>query len=173
MPRRYWLMKSEPTTFSFADLLAAPGRTTFWDGVRNFQARNYLRDDVKVGDGVLFYHSSTAEPAIVGRAKVVKDGYPDPSQWDPKSDHYDATANRDEPRWYMVDIQADGAIDPPLTLTALKASKGLDGMVLLQKGSRLSVQPVTDKEWALVEKLGGAAADRGSKPKKTGKVAKR
>jgi predicted RNA-binding protein with PUA-like domain len=152
---RYWLLKSEPETFSFDDLVRRKNRTTTWDGVRNYQARNLLRDEIKVGDGVLFYHSSVNPPAVVGTAVVVKGGYPDATQFDPKSDHYDPDAKRDEPRWFMIDIQADRALPKPVTLPELRAASGLRSMVLLKKGSRLSVQPVTADEWQRVLELGG------------------
>jgi predicted RNA-binding protein with PUA-like domain len=149
----YWLFKSEPSCYSFADLMAAPDRTTGWDGVRNFQARNFLRDDIKVGDGVLFYHSSADPPAIAGFAKVVRAGHPDPTAFDPKADHYDPKSDRASPVWYQVSIRAERAIDPPLELPVLKAIPALKGMELLRKGSRLSIQPVTAAEWASVVAL--------------------
>src|SRR5262249_48507695 len=115
----YWLFKSEPTAYSFADLLAEPDRTTGWDGVRNYQARNFLRDQVQVGDGVLFYHSSAEPPAIVGIAEVVRAGHPDPTAFDPKAEHYDPRSDRANPTWYQVAIRAVHAIDPPLDLPFL------------------------------------------------------
>src|SRR6516164_4640666 len=133
----YWLFKSEPSCYSFADLMAAPDRTTGWDGVRNFQARNFLRDEVKVGDGVLFYHSSADPPCIAGIAKVVRAGHPDPTAFDPASSHYDPKSDRAEPTWYQVSIQAVRAIDPPLDLPSLSRVPALSGMELLRKGSRL------------------------------------
>jgi predicted RNA-binding protein with PUA-like domain len=156
MPRmpRYWLMKSEPEAFSIDDLGRARDRTAFWDGVRNFQARNLLRDEIAVGDGVIFYHSSADPPAAVGTAKVVGAGRPDPTQFDPRSDHYDAASKRDEPRWYGVDIKLDRKFARPVTLPELRANRELAGMVLLRKGSRLSVQPVTADEWRVICKLG-------------------
>lgn len=149
MPK-YWLLKSEPDVFSFDDLKRAKKKTTSWEGVRNYQARNYLRDDMKKGDGVLFYHSSTDPQAIVGTARVVKEGYPDPQQFDPRSDYYDPGAKPEEPRWYMVDIKLDRPFSTPLTLKELKAMSELEGMMLLRKGSRLSVQPVSEREWGLI-----------------------
>ena len=153
--RRYWLVKSEPETFSFDDLLASPGRTTGWDGVRNFQARNFMRDEMKVGDLVFFYHSSTDPAAIVGIAEVVREGYPDPTAFDAKDSHYDPKSKRDAPTWMMVDLRAREALPKPLTLAELRGVKGLEKMVLLQKGSRLSVQPVTAKEWDIVCRKAG------------------
>jgi predicted RNA-binding protein with PUA-like domain len=143
----YWLFKSDPDAFSFADLLEARDRTTGWDGVRNFQARNYLRDEVKKGDGVLFYHSSADPPVIAGIAKVVKAGHPDPTAFDPKSDHYDPKSDPKSPTWYQVSIQAVRAIEPPLELPSLARDSALVGMELLRKGSRLSVQPVSREHW--------------------------
>jgi predicted RNA-binding protein with PUA-like domain len=149
----YWLFKSEPTAYSFADLLAQPDRTTGWDGVRNYQARNYLRDQVKVGDGVLFYHSSADPPCIAGIAEVIQAGHPDPTAFDPKDSHYDPKSDRADPTWYQVSIKAVKAIDPPLDLPALGDVAALAGMELLRKGSRLSVQPVTDGQWKTILSL--------------------
>lgn len=151
----YWLFKSEPDCFSFADLVAAPGRTTGWDGVRNFQARNFLRDHVRVGDGVLYYHSSVDPPAIAGLAEVVEAGHPDPTAFDPSADHHDPRSRPDAPTWYQVSIRAVRAIEPSLTLSTLRAVPALAGMELLRKGSRLSVQPVTAGEWSAVLELAG------------------
>jgi predicted RNA-binding protein with PUA-like domain len=151
---RYWLMKSEPSVFSFDDLLKAPKKTTSWEGVRNYQARNMLRDDIKKGDGVLFYHSSVQPQIIRGTAVVVREGYPDPTQFDSKSNYYDPESKADDPRWYTVDIKADRTMNEALTLEELRKIKGLEGMVLLKKGSRLSVQPVSDKEWQIILKRG-------------------
>jgi predicted RNA-binding protein with PUA-like domain len=159
----YWLFKSEPDCFSFADLEASPGRTTGWDGVRNFQARNFLRDQVRVGDGVLFYHSSADPPAIAGVAEVVQAGHPDPTAFDKDAQHYDPKSDPANPTWYQVSIRAVRAIDPPLGLPLLRTVPGLAGMELLRKGSRLSVQPVSAAEWDAVLKLAGAGAAK--KPK--------
>ena len=153
--RRYWLVKSEPDSFSFDDLLASPNRTTCWDGVRNFQARNSMRDDMKLGDLVFFYHSSTDPAAIVGIAEVVRESYPDHAAFDRKDSHYDPKSKPDSPTWMMVDLRAREALPKPITLAELREVKGLEKMVLLQKGSRLSVQPVTPKEWEIVCKLAG------------------
>jgi predicted RNA-binding protein with PUA-like domain len=161
----YWLFKSEPDCFSFADLLAAPGRTTGWDGVRNFQARNFLRDQVQVGDGVLFYHSSADPPAIAGIAEVVEAAHPDPTAFDPSADHYDPKSKPDAPTWFQVSIRAVRPVDPPLALPSLRAVPELAAMELLRKGSRLSIQPVTPDEWAAVMKLAGPApASKGARP---------
>jgi predicted RNA-binding protein with PUA-like domain len=153
--RRYWLLKSEPEVFSFEDLLAAKGRRTFWDGVRNYTARNTLRDDMKLGDGVLFYHSNTKPPGIAGVAKVVREGYPDPTQFDAKDPHYDPKARQDDPRWMMVDIEAVLPLERYVALDELRAAPGLRDMALVQRGQRLSVQPVSAGEWRAVLKMGG------------------
>jgi len=152
---RYWLMKSEPGCFALDDLQQLPGGVAAWDGVRNFQARNLLRDAIKVGDGVLFYHSSCAEPAIVGLAEVVRDGYPDHTAQDPANDHYDPRATPDNPIWYMVDIKFLLRLPQPLTRDLLRSHPVLAGMMVLQRGSRLSVQPVSAVEWRAVLALAG------------------
>jgi len=151
---RHWLMKSEPDVFSIDDLAKARNQTTGWDGVRNYQARNLLRDEIAVGDGVLFYHSSVDPPAVVGLARVVKAAYPDPTQFDSKSDYYDKDSKRDEPRWFSVDIAFDRKLPRPVTLPELRAEPALADMVLLRRGSRLSVQPVTPAEWKKILALG-------------------
>ena len=155
--RRYWLLKSEPTTYSFADLMAEPDRTAEWDGVRNYQARNTLRDDIKEGDGVLFYHSNAKPTAVIGTAVVVRDGYPDHTAWDPDSDNPDPRSTPDNPVWFMVDIQAVEAFEAPVPLAEIRKTPGLENMALV-KNSRLSVQPVTAEEWRIVTGLGGARA---------------
>lgn len=152
---RFWLFKSEPDVFSFDHLWAAPKRTTHWDGVRNYQARNLLRDDIKKGDGVLYYHSNAKPLSIAGIAKVVKEGYPDHTAFDPKDKHYDEGSDPDDPRWYMVDIQAVCRFDPMVERDALMKVPALKDMMLLQRGSRLSVQPVLPKEWKAVLKIAG------------------
>ena len=156
--RRYWLFKTEPTSFSFEDLWKAPRRTTSWDGVRNFQARNMLRDEVRPGDLVFVYHSSTDPAGIAGIAEVVRAGYPDPTAFDPKDHHYDPKSKKDAPTWFMVDLRARESFPKPVTLAELRAVKGLEKMVLLQKGSRLSVQPVTESEWQVICRLAGVSA---------------
>jgi predicted RNA-binding protein with PUA-like domain len=151
---RYWLVKSEPDSFSFADLVASPDRTTSWDGVRNYQARNFMRDDMKRGDLVLFYHSSTDPAAIVGIAEVAREAYPDHTALDPADPHFDPKSRADSPTWMMVDLRAVEPLRAPLALADLRGIKGLEKMALLQKGNRLSVQPVTAKEWEIVYRLG-------------------
>jgi len=146
---KYWLMKSEPDECSIDDVLAAPRRSTPWSGVRNYQARNFMRDQMKVGDGVLFYHSSCDEPGIAGIAEVACAAYPDVTQFDPNSDYYDAKANRDAPRWFNVDVRAlkKTRLVP---LAELRKHKPLSGMRLLRPGNRLSITPVTAAEWKYI-----------------------
>ena len=146
---RYWLLKSEPDTFSWADLLASPGRVTHWDGVRNFAARNFILDGMAKGDGLLFYHSMTDAQSIVGIAEVVREGYADHTAFERRHHGYDADSRADAPTWYMVDVQAVRSLRRPVTLAELKASKGLAQMALIRIG-RLSVTPVTAKEWATI-----------------------
>jgi len=147
-------MKSEPTAFSFDDLIRSKRATNHWDGVRNYQARNYMRE-MQVGEKVLFYHSNCDPPGVVGLAEVVREAYPDHIQFDPKNIHYDPKATREKPVWDMVDLRALKAFRSPITLEVLRKTKGLEKMVLLRRGSRLSVQPVTPKEWEIIVKLGG------------------
>lgn len=151
--KQYWLLKTEPSTFSFDDLWKAPKRTTFWDGVRNFQARNTLRDGMKKGDLVFIYHSSTDPTGIVGIAEVAREGYPDATAFDVRDSHYDPKSKREAPTWFGVDVRAVERIDPIITLEELRRTPGLEKMVLLQKGSRLSVQPVSASEWAVIRGL--------------------
>ncbi len=154
MARRYWLMKSDPDTFGLAHLAAARNRTTQWDGVRNFQARNYLRDEVAVGDGVLFYHSQSKPPAVVAIARIVRAGYPDPTQFEPAAPGHDPRSTGEKPRWYAVDVQLDRVLARPVSLPEIREAPGLEEMVLVHRG-RLSVQPVTAAEWRIVTRLGG------------------
>jgi predicted RNA-binding protein with PUA-like domain len=152
--RHYWLVKSEPDTFSFADLVACPNGTTGWDGVRNYQARNFMRDGMKRGDLVFFYHSSTDPAAIVGVAEVAREAYADPTALDASDPHFDPKSRADAPTWMMVDLRAVEPLARALSLADLRGVKGLETMALLQKGSRLSVQPVTAKEWEIVYRMG-------------------
>lgn len=152
--RRYWLVKSEPSVFSIDDLAASPKRTTSWDGVRNYQARNYLRA-MAVGDRVLFYHSNADPPAVVGIAEVVRTAYPDPTQFDEKDRHYDPKSDPAHPRWEMVDIAFVRKFARPVPLDRLRREPALKGMALLRKGSRLSVQPVSESEWDRILALAG------------------
>jgi predicted RNA-binding protein with PUA-like domain len=139
-------MKSEPSAFSLDDLMKAPAKTTCWNGVRNYQARNFMREMI-VGDQVLFYHSNADPPAAVGIAKVIKTAYADPTQFDKKDQHYDPESDPSSPRWDMVDIKYGRTFSRPLSLDRLRKETKLKGMVLLRKGSRLSVQPVSPLEW--------------------------
>ena len=156
--QRFWLLKSEPSCFSFADLQARPDGVEHWDGVRNFQARNFLRDEIKVGDGVLFYHSNIPEPAIVGVARVVRAGYPDFTARDPNNEHFDPRATDAAPLWYMVDVQAVAALPHPLTREMLMVHPFLANMAVLRRGNRLSVQEVTAEEWEIILVAGGFPA---------------
>ena len=150
----YWLMKSEPDTFGIDHLAKKPKQTAGWDGVRNFQARNYLRE-MQVGDLVFFYHSSTEIPGVVGIAKVVREAYPDSTAFDKKNDHYDADSDPDKPRWCQVDVQLVRKFDRVISLDELRshASGKLKDMVVLKRGNRLSITPVTKAEWTFVESL--------------------
>jgi predicted RNA-binding protein with PUA-like domain len=150
----YWLMKSEPAECSVDDALAAPKATVPWVGVRNYQARNFMRDAMRVDDGVLFYHSSCAEPGIVGIARVASTSYPDPTQFDPKSPYYDPASRPEEPRWQLVDVQVLRKTRY-LTLPELRASQELQELVVLKKGNRLSITPVEPKHWRAIVKLLG------------------
>jgi predicted RNA-binding protein with PUA-like domain len=156
---RHWLVKSEPDVYSFADLMADVKRTTFWNGVRNYQARNHLREMAK-GDPVLFYHSGCEEPHVAGEARVARAAYPDPTALDPKSDDYDPGASAEDPRWFMVDVQGVRALPAVVTLAELKANARLAAMKVVQKGQRLSVQPVTAEEYAEVLRMAKAKAGK-------------
>jgi predicted RNA-binding protein with PUA-like domain len=151
----YWLMKTEPDTFGIDDLEGAPRHTTSWEGVRNFQARNMLRDDFKRGDQAFFYHSSCPEPGIAGIVEVVRAGYPDASAWRRGSPYYDAKSPENKPLWYTVDIRLKRRVEPLLSLAALRehADDALDGMLLLRRGNRLSVTPVTAAHWKFILSL--------------------
>lgn len=150
--KRHWLVKSEPETFSFDDLWKSPGRTTHWHGVRNSTARNFMRDGMKKGDTVFFYHSMADPPQIVGICEVVREGYPDDSAFDPGSDYFDARSKRDAPTWYMVDVKATKRLKSPVTLHAIKQIPALSEMALVRL-SRLSVSPVTQAEWDTIVEM--------------------
>jgi predicted RNA-binding protein with PUA-like domain len=158
---RHWLMKTEPSVFGIDDL-ERRGRE-HWDGVRNYQARNYMRDEMKLGDRVLVYHSSTDVPAIVGTARVVREAYPDPSSWDPDSAYFDPKSGPDTPRWVMVDVGFESRLAAPLSLAELRELTALKGMLLLKKGMRLSIQPVTPAEFAAVLQQAARKAERKGK----------
>jgi predicted RNA-binding protein with PUA-like domain len=149
---KYWLMKTEPDECSIDDALAAPGRITPWTGVRNYQARNFMRDQMQVGDGVLFYHSSCPQPGIAGIAEVASASYPDQTQFDRKSDYYDPESKKDAPRWFNVDVRALRKTRL-VSLTELKQQKPLAKMVTLRPGNRLSITPVTENEWKYIATL--------------------
>ncbi len=153
MPRRYWLFKTEPSEFSIDDLAASPDQTTLWSGVRNYQARNLLRDEVKVGDEVLFYHSSMEIPGIAGLATVVGAAEPDLSALDRSSPYYDRRATGENPIWVAVRVRFAEKLSRLLPLTVLKQTRGLEEMMVCQKGSRLSIQPVTRAEWRVIQRL--------------------
>ena len=149
---QYWLMKSEPDVFSIDDLAKAPRRTTGWDGVRNYQARNFMRDGMARGDQAFFYHSNCAEPGIAGIVEISRTGYPDHTAFDPKDPHYDPASTSEEPRWYMVDVTLVRRMSRVITLAELrkKAEKELKGLALLRRGNRLSILPVSEKQWRVI-----------------------
>ena len=151
---RHWLLKTEPGVFSFDDLLQAPDQTTGWNGIRNYQARNFLRDQMEEGDRVLIYHSSADPPVVAGLAEVVRRGYPDPTQFDPKDDHYDPESTPAAPRWYQVDVKAVRKLPREVSLEEIRRTKSLAKMPLVQRGQRLSVQPVAPEEYALIVRMG-------------------
>ena len=153
--RKHWLFKSEPQEFSIQDLAACPGQRAEWDGVRNYQARNLLRDEIQEGDLVLFYHSRVQPPAVVGIARVVKGGHPDSTQFDPSDPHHDPRSSRENPRWYAVDIQLERIFERPVTLPEMRSMPALEGMMLLRRGARLSVQPVTSRQWHAILRRAG------------------
>lgn len=149
----YWLMKSEPDVFGIDHLMKRPGKTEPWDGVRNYQVRNMIRDEMKKGDKAFFYHSNCEEPGIVGTMTIVKSGYPDSTMYNPESKYYDPKATPENPRWYRVDVRFQKKFKHPVTLKELKQHKALKNMPVLMKGSRLSITPVTESEWNYIIKL--------------------
>lgn len=151
---KYWLMKSEPEEFSIDDLRKRSRRRDAWDGVRNYQARNMMRDEMKPGDLAFFYHSNCEVPGIAGIMKIASDGYPDPTAFDPRDKHYDPKSDPDNPRWYLVDVTFERKLDRVIPLTELKEhAERLGDFALIRKGNRLSVMPVTKKQWDYVLKL--------------------
>jgi predicted RNA-binding protein with PUA-like domain len=154
--KHYWLFKSEPDVFSIQDLAAAPKKTTHWDGVRNYQARNLLRDEMKKGDEVLYYHSRVQPIGVAGVARISRSGYPDPEQFNAKSKYFDAKSDPADPRWYCVDVTHVRTFQEVIPLAVLKEQKALAKMMVTQRGARLSVQPVTAAEFKAVLKLAGA-----------------
>jgi predicted RNA-binding protein with PUA-like domain len=149
----YWLMKSEPDVFGIDHLKSRPRKTEHWDGVRNYQARNMMRDEMKKGDLVFFYHSNCAEPGIVGIMKVVREGYPDHTAFDPQQKYYDPKSDPDNPRWYMVDVQYQRNTRRLISLAELKQHKELQDCPLVRKGNRLSIMPITRQQWDLILQL--------------------
>ena len=149
----YWLMKSEPDAFSIDDLQTRPNQSEHWDGVRNYQARNMMRDQMKIGDLVFFYHSNCAEPGIVGIAKVVKEAYPDFTAFDPDDKHFDPKSNCEKPSWFMVDVQFVEKLPRTISLRELKDLPQLADFALVRRGNRLSIMPVSAEHWALIRSL--------------------
>lgn len=149
----YWLMKSEPSEFGIDDLKNCPGKTEAWDGVRNYQARNMLRDQMKKGDLAFFYHSNCAEPGIAGIMTIHSKSYPDPTAFDPRDKHYDPKSDPDKPRWFLVDVKYKRKLKRPIPIAELRRQKALKDMKILQRGNRLSVTPVTEKEWRAILEL--------------------
>jgi len=143
-------MKSEPNEFSLDDLQQSPGQTTYWDGVRNYQARNMMRDTMQLGDLVFFYHSNCKEPGIVGISQIVREGYPDFLAFDPNDKHYDPKSDPENPRWFMVDIKFVRRLKRTLSLQELKTCPELDGFTLLRRGNRLSIMPVSGAQWNFI-----------------------
>ena len=166
MPRapRHWLLKSEPEVFGFDHLLATPDRTTCWDGIRNYQARNYMRDEMRVGDRALFYHSNAEPAGVAGIVEVTRAAYPDHTAFDPADPHFDPKSRRDEPTWLMVDVRAVERFPTFVTLEALRGAKGLEEMPILRRANRLSITPVTPAEWTVVCALGGVRAPAARRP---------
>lgn len=150
---KYWLMKSEPETFGIEHLKKRPKQTEPWDGVRNYQARNMMRDEMQVGDRAFFYHSNCAEPGIVGIVEIVKAGYPDSTAFDPESKYYDPKATAENPRWFRVDVKFERQLDKTISLAELKRHPALEGMAVLARGSRLSITPVTAQQWQFITAL--------------------
>ncbi len=151
----YWLMKSEPDAYSIDHLRSQKRRTDHWDGIRNYQARNFMRDQMKMGDLAFFYHSNCSEPAVVGIMEIVSAAYPDHTAFDPNEKHFDAKSDPDNPRWLMVDVKFKKKLKMPITLQAIKAEKKLADMRLVQRGNRLSILPVTPGEWRHILKMAG------------------
>jgi predicted RNA-binding protein with PUA-like domain len=149
----YWLFKSEPSTYGIDHLMNEPDQTEHWDGVRNYQARNMMRDDIKKGDTLFFYHSNCAVPGIVGIARVVRESYPDHTQFDPDSNYFDPKSSVDKPRWFMVDVQFVEKFKQVIPLTILKSVAALSEMALVRKGNRLSIMPVSADEWQVILQL--------------------
>ncbi len=155
----YWLMKSEPDVYGIDDLAAEPGQTDHWDGVRNYQVRNMMRDQMREGDLAFFYHSNTKVPGIAGIMEIVREGYPDHTALDPDSKYYDPKSDPDNPRWYMVDVRFKRKLDRVIPLTELKANPALADMPLVKRGNRLSIMPVSEAEWQAILDMEHAATE--------------
>jgi predicted RNA-binding protein with PUA-like domain len=151
---KYWLVKSEPEVFSIDDLAKSKNKTTYWDGVRNYQARNYMRDEMKIGDQVIFYHSNSEPPGAAGICEVVKEGYPDFTAFDPEDPHYDPKSKKDNPAWMMVDVKLVKKFSSFVSIDDMRSNGKLQKMQLLQRGNRLSVMPVTKEEFGEIVKMG-------------------
>jgi len=151
----YWLMKSEPGEFGIDDLIASPDRRTYWDGVRNYQARNFMRNDMQPGDRAFFYHSSCPQPGVAGIVRIASEAYPDHTAFDPTDKHFDPRSDPENPRWYMVDIELDRKLKRVIALAELRAFAGdrLDGLALLRRGNRLSITPVSEDHWDFILSL--------------------
>lgn len=154
--RKYWLMKSEPDVYSLDDLRVDEGQTTYWEGVRNYQARNMMRDDMRVGDGVLYYHSNAKPPGVAGLAEIVREGYPDFTSWDPEHHYFDPKSSEESPRWFMVDLRFVEQFADLVSLSELKEEADLDGLGVIRKGNRLSVQPVSAEHYDHIVAMGRA-----------------
>lgn len=152
---QFWLMKSEPYEFSIDDLAIRKNQTTYWEGIRNYQARNFMRDKMNIGDKIFFYHSRAKPLAIVGTMEVASEPYPDPSQFDPKSKYFDEKATEEKPRWFLVDVKLIKKFDRPVTRDEIKKEESLQDMMVIKKGARLSIQPVQAHEWEKIHEMAG------------------
>jgi predicted RNA-binding protein with PUA-like domain len=152
---QFWLMKSEPYEFSIDDLAVRKNQTTYWEGIRNYQARNFMRDKMNIGDRIFFYHSRAKPLAIVGTMEVASEPYPDPSQFDPKSKYFDEKATEEKPRWFLVDVKLIKKFDRPVTRDEIKEEESLQDMMVIKKGARLSIQPVQLHEWEKIHEMAG------------------
>tara|TARA_R100000027_G_scaffold65118_1_gene59283 strand:- start:1476 stop:1952 length:477 start_codon:yes stop_codon:yes gene_type:complete len=155
--KNYWLMKSEPDAFSIEDLERLNGKSEPWDGIRNYQARNFMRDEFKIGDQILFYHSNCSPPGVVGLAEVASDPYPDETAFDPKSKYFDPKSKRDSPRWILVDVRFVAKFPRTVTLAEMRETESLGEMRILQKGNRLSITPVSERDYEKIVELGNSS----------------
>jgi predicted RNA-binding protein with PUA-like domain len=158
-PRKFWLMKSEPDVFSIDDLANAVNKTSMWEGVRNFEARNFMRDHMQVGDGILFYHSNSKPPHVAGTATVASKPYPDPTQFDAQSDYFDKKASKDAPIWYLIDVKHETTFPKPIDRSTLQDDP-ICGEMMLFKRNRLSITPITSEEWLAAHQLAGVKPKR-------------